>query len=98
QHARVAVHPMFSQAEYLIAEEAPLARKVRVLIFARLGLFIFVLVGGWLWAGQNAGAPSQARLGIFFLLACALTAAYSIWFRFSRTLLWQVRTQFFVDV
>jgi len=89
---------MFSQAEYLIAEEAPLARKVRVLIFARLGLFIFVLVGGWLWAGQNAGAPSQARLGIFFLLACALTAAYSIWFRFSRTLLWQVRTQFFIDV
>ena len=89
---------MFSQAEYLIAEEAPLARKVRVLIFARLGLFIFVLVGGWLWAGQNAGAPSQTRLGIFFLLACALTAAYSIWFRFSRTLLWQVRTQFFIDV
>jgi two-component system sensor histidine kinase PilS (NtrC family) len=90
---------MFDQPTYVFAAEQSLAAKVRVLIFARLALIFVVLVGGWLWTGQISGSsdPSQSRLVIFFLIAIGLTAAYSIWLRYGRALLWHVRTQFFID-
>jgi len=80
--------------------EPALARRVLKLIFGRLILVILAVLGGW-WLGPGVSevsldlAPQGANL--LLPVAVGLTALYLLWLRVGRTLVWQVRVQFFID-
>ena len=80
--------------------DASLERKLRVLIFGRLGLvFLILLAGSWWMYGdrQTPFTPFPAGLFQLLLVTAVLTAVYALLLRFSRELVWQIRSQFVID-
>src|ERR1043166_5983620 len=80
--------------------EPILAGRVLKLIAGRLAFITVLVVGGWLWN------PSSTELSLNIVpkgsilllpIVAGLTVVYLGWLRFGRTLLGQLRTQFFID-
>jgi two-component system sensor histidine kinase PilS (NtrC family) len=91
---------MFDQEKPVFPHDPALYRKMRVLIFGRLGLMCLMLLAGNWWAygaRQFAIAPIPAGLLELSFATIVLTVIYLLWLRFSRTLVWQIRSQFLID-
>lgn len=85
-----------------IAEDATirkysLGRKLWWLIFARLAIAIFLVLVRVIWiSGRNEESWTQILPAL--LIVCGLTLVYSLGHRISRTLPFQVRLQFGLDI
>ena len=67
------------------------------LIVGRLGAALFLFFAGWVWAhGSTRRAWAQTLLPL--LIVCGLTLLYWLAHRFSRTILFQTRVQFVIDI
>ncbi|MFN2497453.1 MAG: nitrogen regulation protein NR(II) [Pyrinomonadaceae bacterium] len=85
-----------------IAEDATirkysLGRKLWWLIFARLGVAIFLVLVRVIWISGRA-EESWTQILPALLIICGLTLVYSLAHRISRTLPFQVRLQFALDI
>ena len=91
---------MLNQKSLNHSYDPALAAKVWWLIIGRLTLISLIVLGGWLWVRSGAAnslVVSSPPLIAFLLTAVLLTTLYLLWWRFARTLLWQIRTQFLID-
>ena len=79
--------------------DSKLAKNVAKLIFGRLVIAFIILLAGLWWmtdSGLSLGAISRGYF-LLFLAVVILSALYLIWLRLGRKLIWQIRTQFFID-
>jgi two-component system sensor histidine kinase PilS (NtrC family) len=91
---------MFHQRSPAFLYDPALAAKVWWLIGGRLALTILIVVGGWWWGQSSFGARSADSIstpGVFLAVVAVLSVFYAILLQFARTLLWQIRTQYFFD-
>ena len=83
-----------------ISVDPALARRVSVLIFARLALVVLIVMAGWWWIYSDARlslSTLPTGLVVLLLVSVFLAAVFQVWLRVSRTLTWQIRAQFFLD-
>lgn len=76
------------------------AQRVQTLIVGRLIAVFLLMVTGWVWYSRSVSLSfDDVPLAPFlvFVIAVGMTAVYFLFLRLSRSLNWQVRTQFFVD-
>lgn len=76
------------------------AQRVQTLIIGRLIVVFLLMVTGWIWYSRSVSLSlDDVPLAPFlvFVIAVGMTAVYFLFLRISRSLNWQVRTQFFVD-
>jgi len=79
------------------ARKYSLGRKLWWLIFGRLAVAIFIVLVRVIWiSGRNDEAWTQALATL--LIVCGLTLVYSLAHRISRTLPFQARLQFALDI
>jgi len=79
------------------ARKYSLGRKLWWLIFGRLAVTIFIVLVRVIWiSGRNDEAWTQALATL--LIVCGLTLVYSLAHRISRTLPFQARLQFALDI
>ncbi len=79
------------------ARKYSLGRKLWWLIFGRLTVAIFIVLVRVIWiSGRNDEAWTQALPAL--LIVCGLTVVYSLAHRISRTLPFQARLQFALDI
>ena len=79
------------------ARKYSLGRKLWWLIFGRLAVAIFIVLVRVIWiSGRNDEAWTQALPAL--LIVCGLTLVYSLAHRVSRTLPFQARLQFALDI
>jgi two-component system sensor histidine kinase PilS (NtrC family) len=91
---------MFRRNSPAFLYDPVLAKRILKLIIGRFLFVTLIFFGGWWWgqAGSDAWFESIPKGSILFLPVIAiLTSIYSLWLRFGRTLLWQIRAQFAVD-
>jgi two-component system sensor histidine kinase PilS (NtrC family) len=75
-------------------------KHVRNLIFGRLAIHCLLFIGGmwWVYTYTTFSMTSIPRgLPVLFIVSLGLAAAYLVWLRARRGILWQVRTQFLID-
>ncbi|MGI8838385.1 MAG: two-component system sensor histidine kinase NtrB [Pyrinomonadaceae bacterium] len=84
-------------AEDAIIRKYSLGRKLWWLIFARLGVAIFLVLVRVIWISGRAD-ESWTQILPALLIICGLTLVYSLAHRISRTLPFQVRLQFALDI
>jgi len=91
---------MFRQNAPAFLYEPVLASRLLKLIIGRLLFVTLIFIGGWWWneLGPELSENFSKGTVLFLPLVAILTCAYAFWLRFGRTLLWQVRVQFFIDV
>ena len=77
--------------------KASLGRKLWWLIFGRLAVAILLVLARIIWISGRTGAAWSEILPAL-LIVCGLTGVYSLAHRISRTLPFQVRLQFAVDI
>ena len=77
--------------------KASLGRKLWWLIFGRLAVAILLVLARIIWISGRTGAAWTEILPAL-LIVCGLTGVYSLAHRISRTLPFQVRLQFAVDI
>lgn len=79
------------------ARKYSLGRKLWWLIFGRLAVAIFLVLVSVIWiSGRGEGSWSQMLPAL--LIVCGLTVVYSLAHRISRTLPFQARLQFALDI
>jgi two-component system sensor histidine kinase PilS (NtrC family) len=83
--------------EEATAGKASLGRKLWWLIFGRLAVAILLVLARIIWISGRTGAAWSEILPAL-LIVCGLTGVYSLAHRISRTLPFQVRLQFAVDI
>lgn len=77
-----------------------LARRVSVLIFARLALIVLIVMAGWWWIYSDARlslSTLPTGLVVLLLVSVFLAAVFQLGLRLSRKLTWQIRSQFLLD-
>ncbi|HKO97856.1 MAG TPA: ATP-binding protein [Pyrinomonadaceae bacterium] len=83
-------------ADDTIDRRQTLSQKLWWLILGRLAVFVFLFVArGWI---DSSARQTWIRLLPALLFVCGLTALYALAHRFSRTLVFQARLQFGVDI
>lgn len=91
---------MHDSIELEISVDRALARRVSILIFARLALIVLIVLAGWWWIYSDARlslSTLPTGLVILLLVSVFLAAVFQLWLRLSRTLTWQIRSQFVLD-
>lgn len=74
--------------------------RVLNLIVGRLIVVFLLMVTGWMWYSRSVSLSlDDVPLAPFlvFVIAVGMTAVYFLFLRISRSLEWQLKTQFFVD-
>lgn len=76
------------------------SQRVQTLIIGRLIVVFLLMVTGWVWYSRSVSLSlDDVPLAPFlvFVIAVGMTAVYFLFLRISRSLNWQVRTQFLID-
>ncbi len=85
-------------SEERLERDLSLGRKLRWLIFGRLGAAVILLAVSTVWTGSGSGRQPPIKTLSFLAAVACLTVLYALAQRFSRALLFQARLQFTVDI
>ena len=91
---------MFSLDEKDLSANSQITQRIQTLIIGRLMVIFVLLVASWVWnSGQLILSIDKYPRGLLlvFLLSVGLTIAYFFILRLSKSHIWQIRTQFFLD-
>ena len=91
---------MFSLDEKGAAANSRQMQRIQTLIIGRLMVIFLLLVTSWFWySGTLRLSFDNFPQGLFlvFLISVGLTIVYFFLLRLSKNLVWQIRSQFFLD-
>ncbi len=91
---------MFSLNENGFSANTKTTQKIQTLIIGRLLAIFLLLVTAWFWnSGQFKLSFEDFPRGLFFvfLISVGLTIVYFFVLRLSKSYVWQIRTQLFLD-
>lgn len=92
---------MFSLNEKMVTANLTEVQRVQTLIVGRLMAIFLLLVSSWIWySGRIEISLDAFPRGplLVFISSIGLTVVYFLLVRLSRTVAWQIRAQFIIDV
>lgn len=81
-----------------LEQSSPFGRRLWGLILGRLGAVLILLLVSTIWTRNSTDPKSSSQTLAMLLVVLFLTLVYSLAHRFTKTLLFQARLQFAVDI